>query len=107
MKWLCVCEGGNVRSVAMAKELKQRYHQDALAVGIRKNDQANVAMLCAWADVIVLMQPEFGYKLIRSMRRKVRVVDVGVDRYHTATHPELVAQVSAAAKQWDQEGTFT
>ena len=55
MKILCVCLGGNCRSVHLAYLLKYRYGHDALACGIEPNGGDTFTMLCDWAEKIILL----------------------------------------------------
>ena len=105
MKILCVCEGGNVRSVGMAFALKHIYGQDALACGWRFNSLETFKMLCDWADRIVVMQEVFVAKVPSDvLRSKVRVVDVGPDCFGNPLHPDLQACVQHAAEAWMKKG---
>lgn len=98
MKALCICQGGNVRSVAMATELKQRYHIDALAAGYVKNSGDTMTMLFHWADVIVVMKDEYREQVPTNLHVKLRVADVGDDTYGTPSDRGLREQVKHHAK---------
>src|SRR3990170_4070705 len=104
MRFLCVCRAGSVRSVAMADALKGAHGQDALAAGAKANGPETLAMLCAWADRIVVMQPHYAEALPPEQLHKARSVDVGPDVWGTPRHPDLVAAVSAAADAWARRG---
>ena len=52
MKILCICEGGNVRSVAMAEILKDRGN-NAIAIGMQYIDKDTLLILTKWADKII------------------------------------------------------
>ncbi len=54
MKVLCICEGGNVRSVAMAQYLKENGHE-AIAIGEKYTTDETFDMLSNWADKIMFM----------------------------------------------------
>jgi predicted protein tyrosine phosphatase len=88
-KCLCVCAGGRVRSVAMRFILTDKYGCDALACGIEKNSPQTIAMLAEWAEVIFAMEPRFVAAIPRGHAHKIRVVDVGEDRWGTDRDPEL------------------
>ncbi len=102
-KILCVCQGGNVRSVALATLLKQVYRQDALACGIEKNQPETVRLLCSWANVIVVMEPQFA-EALPTGTATLKVCDVGRDRFGRPNHPELQALVKAFCETWKAEG---
>jgi hypothetical protein len=57
MKILCICEGGNVRSRALAYLLHDLMGHEAIPIGRRWASNATVHILCLWADRIAVMQP--------------------------------------------------
>jgi predicted protein tyrosine phosphatase len=111
MKYLCVCEGGRVRSGAMAWALKD-VGQDSLAVGWLATSAETLELLCKWADAIVVMQPVFIDKLQAKMApgtldlRKILIVDVGLDVYGTPTHDALLPYCRGIAHEWSQLKTL-
>lgn len=88
-KALTICQGGNSRSVALAYVLKYKYGVDALACSWEQNSPATIKMLCEWADVVFVMQPKFIDAVDSEYRAKVKVIDVGEDRWFNGLHPEL------------------
>jgi protein-tyrosine-phosphatase len=90
MKILCVCEGGNVRSVACAYLFKYRLGDDALAVSVKKNNLETHQMLWQWADRIIVMQPEFKDNIPTYHQHKVKIYDVGPDQWGNCLHPDLL-----------------
>ena len=90
MKILCVCQGGNSRSVAMAYVLKYHFGHDALACSAEKNSAETLVYLYDWADKIIVMQPEFVGVIPLRMYEKVIRFDVGRDRWMNGLHPQLV-----------------
>jgi predicted protein tyrosine phosphatase len=92
MKILCVCEGGSNRSVGLTNLLKDNpvQNHDAVAVGWRFNDFDTLAMLCAWAQIIVVMEPYMVEKIPPACKDKIKVCDVGPDIYGHPKHPELI-----------------
>jgi len=95
-KVLCMCQGGHVRSVALKFLLYYGGKKiDALACGWESNTAETRAMLFAWADYIVIMQPQFAEHVPAAFHyrpdgpRKLFCYDVGPDRFGTAFHPEL------------------
>ena len=54
-KVLCICEGGNVRSVAMAQHLKEIGHE-AIAIGYKYTSEETRKILYKWADRIVFLK---------------------------------------------------
>lgn len=107
MKILTICEGGNVRSVCLARILKTEYYQNAVAVGANHalseaNGREPGTMLCRWADLIVIMSEHFraGVPIPEDCKHKVRICEVGHDVYGTPMHPELYAK----CKAWIEAG---
>lgn len=91
MKILCICHGGNVRSVALKFLLHQKYKHDALACGEAFNTRETIALLCHWADYIVVVQPGIAECVPVECRAKTFCYDIGEDRFGYAFHPELQA----------------
>jgi len=78
---LCVCQGGNCRSVHLAYLLKYRYGVDALAVGFEKNSQETLNLLCQWADAIIVVEGKYRDNIADEWFEKVHVMDVGEDQW--------------------------
>lgn len=114
MKILTVCQGGHVRSVALKYLLHYGgYGQhDVIACGWQSNTQETREMLYEWADLIIVMQPEFAQFVPEKFHtkwkpndigtsnwkegdtvRRLYCFDVGQDRYGNAFHPELQAML--------------
>jgi predicted protein tyrosine phosphatase len=89
-KVLCMCQGGNSRSVALAFLMKYRYGEDALACSWEKNSPETLKMLFEWADRIFVMQDIFRQYVPIEYHEKLYVVDVGVDVWANGLHPELL-----------------
>lgn len=98
MRFLCICEGGNVRSRAMAYVLHDLKGHEAIPIGRRWASLTTLHMMCLWADVVVVMQPEIASCVPKEFRSKVKVVDVGPDRYGLHIPADLLAQCQAGAK---------
>lgn len=89
MNYLCVCEGGNVRSVTLGYILKQERGLNALACSWRFNDSSTLEMLYNWADKIILMQSGWEDKIPLKWRPKTVVCDVGPDRWGRSLDSDL------------------
>ena len=98
---LTVCEGGNVRSVGLAYALKS-HGVDAIAASWRFNTKHTLNMLYRWADYIVVLQDEMKQHIPKMYQKKLRVMDVGPDRYGSAFHPELQGHFHAYMLEWQQ-----
>ena len=59
-------------------------------------------MLAAWADRIILMQnwPKETVRIPDDCWHKVRVFDVGPDRWFNAFHPEIRKLTQDMAAEW-------
>ena len=98
VKFLCVCDGGNVRSVALAFVLHEQMNHEAIPVGRLRVSKDTMSMLCTWADVVVILQPHMDESIPKKFKNKLLCVDVGPDRYGIWIHPELLPQVQEGAK---------
>lgn len=102
---LCLCEGGNVRSVALAAELKA-LGKDAIAAGLRRNSANTIALLIDWADTVVLMSEDLlprwtpFHASAKAAGKGVMIVEVGPDLYGRANHPDLKAVVKPTVREW-------
>ena len=81
MKVLCVCQGGNTRSVAMAYVLKKNYKIDALSCGYRDNSVTTLKMLFDWSDLIIAMDNRILRHIPVEHSIKTKLCDVGTDRW--------------------------
>lgn len=91
MKFLTICDGGNVRSVSMAfvlKELKQGH--EAFAIGRLFTSVDTMNYLCTWADKIIIMEPHMIESVPTQWHKKIHIIDVGPDVYGYALHPDLM-----------------
>ena len=83
----------------MAYTLKYDFNQDAVAFSFSKNGDELLKVLAGWADYIVLMEPKFAARF-EAWKDKVRVVDVGSDRWGNPFHRELYDFVAKTAQDW-------
>lgn len=88
---LTVCRWGLVRSVALREILIREVGADAIAIGLEKNSDATIEMLCGWADIVVVATPH----LLECRRAsllppgKTVVLSLGADVWQAARHSEL------------------
>lgn len=87
MKFLCICQYGHCRSVAMARALQSR-GQIAVAIGHATSGDA-IKLLAPWADRIIVMQTCFVGKVPEAQHYKVKVCDVGPDVWVNPYHQDL------------------
>lgn len=98
MKVLCVCEHGNVRSVALAYLLKTIYSHEALSCGIRNMSQETKRTLFTWADKVIALDADvfLGIAAFSALNEKgkysdkLHLVDVGKDKWFNAKDQELL-----------------
>ena len=98
MRILCVCEGGNTRSVTLATLLKYNYgNHDAIAMSQGKNKGETLRMLANWANLILAADEEIHTKLLQDLmaqkdgnERKVELADLGTDKWGMSMHPDLI-----------------
>jgi len=95
VKILTICQGGTVRSVCLARLLKDRdvkgRSNDALAASWQWNSPETLTMLGSWADRVIVMEPYMMDRIPPPIRHKAVVCDVGPDRFGHAQNPELMA----------------
>jgi predicted protein tyrosine phosphatase len=89
-KFLCVCEGGNVRSTTLAYALKDWHGQEALACGTDCNSFFTLNMLGNWADVILVPSRRVWDKFPPGYEEKMVEVTIGHDVWQTPWHPDLM-----------------
>lgn len=100
-RFLCVCQGGNVRSAALAGILKMHHGQDALACGVLSNSDDTLRVLAEWADYIVFMSQEIMPEWPPDLAtEKICLVDVGPDIYGHPFHAVLQQMLTEVVDQW-------
>lgn len=120
MKFLIVCNHGNVRSVALARAIKDisfskpRPHpHEAIAVGAAITHGDTFRMLYDWADTIVWMadgmhledflQYVISNETIRVNRIINLVSEIGPDKWFNPMHPELQEIMKKKATELTKE----
>jgi len=98
MKFLCLCNHGNVRSACMARELKDLGHE-AIAIGITPSIPNNpwegfsnetIQLLYKWADIVLDFSDNAGGReSILKKHKKYKKFHIGIDKWHNPFHPEL------------------
>lgn len=99
MKYLCICQYGHSRSVAMCRELHRR-KLEAVACGYGTAPSA-IAVLGEWADRILILASEYTIRLpeLKHLQQKVIYVPIGPDKWSNPYHPEL----AEICKKWFEE----
>jgi predicted protein tyrosine phosphatase len=99
MKYLCVCQEGHSRSVALVREFHSR-GIEALACGWRSSPNG-LKHLCEWADKIFVLETAFKNKIPDEHKHKVvTTIDVGADKWVNPMHPELAKLVKTLYNQY-------
>lgn len=92
---LCVCRGGQVRSVAARSVLHNHFgFRKVIAAGWETNDEVTIDSLCGWADAVVIVGRGADWKasgLVSTPVNKTLYVEVGPDVWGRYDHPELLA----------------
>lgn len=88
-KILCVCKGGDVRSVAMAYFLKHGKNEDAIAASYQFNSPETLKLLMDWADIIMVAEDYMRNRLPIGNASKVKSIDIGPDIWGNPFHPDL------------------
>ena len=102
-RFLIVCDGGNVRSHALAYCLKWDHQQEAIAVGRIYMSRDTMHLLSEWADVIVIVQPHMEESIPISERDKLVCLDMGTDRWGYKFDGDLLKKAQAGA-DWVMAG---
>ena len=100
MKYLCVCQYGHSRSVALARVL-HGCGETAVAIGWHTSGNA-IGCLGEWADKIIVLQSDFLRFIPHQFLSKVVPVDqfdVGPDRWVNPYHAELNAILRERVQQ--------
>jgi hypothetical protein len=87
-RFLCLCEYGHSRSVAMARIL-HHHKQQAVACGWRTAG-SGLAVLCDWADTIITMETHFAQRVPAPYRVKVIDANVGPDKWANPFNRDLL-----------------
>jgi len=99
-KFLCVCEGGTVRSGALAWSLRYNFGRTRVfQASYAKSPPEDHKILADWADYIIVLESKFADKF-DAWKEKVRVLDVGPDIWLNPLHKDLQNIVSSAAQDW-------
>ncbi len=112
MNVLCVCNHGNVRSVALARAIKdisfnkEGHPHEAIAIGAQITSEDTFTHMLLWADTCVWLSEAvpINDEIKRIAKTyQTSIVDavqiIGPDRWHDAFHPELREMTKKLAKE--------
>lgn len=94
-KILTICEGGNVRSVTLARVIKDNGHE-SIAASWKHLEPATLQMLLDWCDQAVFLDHPDNFQNLKAKAPGYQVledtlfIDLKEDRWHRAHHPELL-----------------
>lgn len=95
LKVVCICRGGNVRSVAMKMILNRYLDHSTLACGTQNNDEATIRMLCEWADKVVLMSEKLLLPfMLEEYFAKLCIFEVGDDIWGNPFDEDLQVRIA-------------
>ena len=97
MKFLCICQYGHSRSVALSRVLQQRGHA-AVAIGWMTSGDA-MKPLAQWADKICVLETHFRQYVPSEHIGKVIDFNVGRDRWSNPYNQELLAILGGMADE--------
>ena len=94
---LCICAGGNTRSVTLATLLKFHFGgYDALACSIEKNSDQTLDMLFRWSELILCADKYIFDEVLKAKERfgwtddaQTILIPIGQDKWGMSMHPEL------------------
>lgn len=96
-RFLVVCDGGNVRSHALAYVLKYDHQQEAIAIGRWFMSEASIAYFCDWADVIVTTRPHMSESIRPEYQHQIVCWDMGEDVWGYGFHQDLLKKAKSGA----------
>lgn len=94
LKVVCVCRGGNVRSVAMKMIVTRYLDHSTLACGLDTNDEETRSFLFEWADVIAVMHRDFFDAIPERFFVKTYIFHVGNDVWGNPFDEELQTSIA-------------
>ncbi len=103
---LCVCNHGNIRSVALKYLLwrqRELYPNEAIAVGMLSTSNTTMEHLIVWADMVIDMHDGQEIKKLKQMCEELDAVyihnPIGKDIWHNPQHPELQEKLYPLIKE--------
>lgn len=97
MKFLCVCQYGHSRSVALTRVL-HGLGQPAVAIGWMTSGNA-IDGLSVWADKILILDSSYLRYVPQEQRHKVVDFHVGPDRWSNPYHADLLRLLTQMVRE--------
>ncbi len=87
---LCVCRGGQVRSVATRFLLNDLFgFRKVICAGWEKNDPVTLREMCDWAQVVIVVGRPNMWNLNTPVHKTINI-EIGPDVYGHYQHPRLL-----------------
>lgn len=112
MRILCVCNGGNCRSVATAEVLKGVYGHEAIAIGTYWFSRESQIKFGEWANLVIIVEPYDAALPEPDLTRwkasplwsdlfdsKRRLIPLGPDKWGHSNWDAIKAAANAALKE--------
>lgn len=96
-RFLVVCDGGNVRSHALAYILKYEHKQEAVAIGRWFMCEESILYFCEWADFIITTRPHMIESIPEQHQSKIVCWDMGEDVWGYGFHQDLLKKAKTGA----------
>lgn len=103
MKILCVCAGGNTRSVTLATLLKYQWRHDAIAMSVERNGDEAFTLLNAWANRVLTVDDRVHAEYLSrfpDMQPITTLLPIGQDKWGMSMHPDLIPIAYACIEAW-------
>jgi len=99
MKFVCMCQKGNCRSVVLAYLLKKMGHH-AIAIGWKTVEPEIKKQLFEWADQIIVMREYIFRHVEEPYQKKTIVFNVGRDIYFKGHDETLIDMLKKYIKRY-------
>jgi predicted protein tyrosine phosphatase len=101
---LCICRGGNTRSIAASFLLKYKYGCEALAIGMEKTTPETLSLLLQWSTAVLVFDKE-AHRRIMMVRgwqhvRTFHFVPLGHDVWTNPLDMDLLRKCDEYLRQW-------
>ena len=97
--YLCICNGGNVRSAALAQIFKEADHE-AIAIGMDHTSKESLEYFVNWADVVIDLSDDPDVHLELYAGDKYQRHYFGPDIWHDPRHPDLKTLAGVLAEDY-------
>ena len=115
IKILCICNGGNVRSAALARHIRDSNGQfinfqkeqsalkyEAISIGVHSTSEETLKYLIDWADKVIDLsgEDEEMQELIKNIAKEKYIRKfIGTDVWDSPRHPHLLERIEKIAEE--------